>query len=152
MTKNIVLTPEGVKKLRDELEHLKKVRRPEITERIKSAKEYGDLSENAEYHEAEEEQGFIEGRVIEIEEILKIAEVVDKKSSTTVGVGSKVTVERNGSEIEYQIVGATEADPLTGLISLDSPLGEALLEKSAGDSVIVQAPTGPITYRVTKIA
>ena len=153
MPDRIILTSEGIEKLAKELEFLKKERRPQIAERIQTAKEFGDLSENAEYHEAKEEQGFIEGRILQIEHLLKIAEVADKKSGTmTVMIGSEVTVDRGGTSLLFHIVGATEADPLAGKISLDSPLGQALIGKSIGESVTITTPSGLIEYTIKSIS
>jgi len=151
MTQKIVLTPEGQSKLLRELEELRTVRRPQVAERIKTAKEFGDLSENAEYHEAKDEQGFIEGRISEIDQILKIAHVVDKKGGENVSVGSKVVLEAASGEVAYEVVGATEADPLAGKISLESPLGDALLDKKVGESVDLVTPNGNVTYIIKKI-
>lgn len=152
MSQTIILTPEGAEKLRIELEYLKKERRNEISERIKSAKEYGDLSENAEYHEAKEEQAFIEGRILEVEQILKIADIVETQKASEVSVGSTVHLERNGAKVIYHIVGATESDPLNGKISLESPLGQALLGKKRGDSAQIETPNGTVVYTVTEVA
>lgn len=151
MTQQIILTPEGVKKLKEELLDLKKNKRRDISERIKSAKEYGDLSENAEYQEAKQEQGFIEGRILEIDHILRIAHIATKSITETVEIGSKVTVHNGSSEITYEIVGATESDPMGGKISFESPLGEALIGKKVGESLEIKTPLGVSKYVIKKI-
>ena len=147
----MIISSQGHARLRKELEHLKKNRRPEIGERINAAKEYGDLSENAEYHDAKEEQAFVEGRIIEIEHILKTAEVATKTDSKKVGVGSKVSLLINRKKVAYEIVGATEADPLNGKVSIESPLGQALIDRSVDDTVTIQTPAGEATYTINEI-
>ena len=131
MAKKVLLTVEGLKKLQDELDNLKTVRRKENTAALKMAKSFGDLSENSEYDEAKNEQAEIEARIIEIENMLKNAEVIDESEVATdvVSVGSKVTIKdiESGETEEYLIVGSTEADPLKGKISDESPVGSALL-------------------------
>lgn len=142
MNEGIVLSPQGLKRLQEELGHLTGERRAEIAERIQQARDYGDLSENAEYHDAKEEQAFVEGRIAEIEHILKHATVVEGHAANEVGIGSRVTVAEGGADTLYQIVGATEADPASGKISIDSPLGTALLGKAAGDQILLETPGG----------
>ncbi|MDP3995198.1 MAG: transcription elongation factor GreA, partial [bacterium] len=141
------------KKLKEELEHLKKVRRPEISERIKQAKDYGDLSENAEYADAREEQSFVEGRILELEAALKNATVVNGHDSDPdiVNIGDKVTVSRNGDTGTYTIVGSKEADPSSGKISNESPIGRALLGHRKGDEVEVKTPKGVVVWTITAI-
>lgn len=133
------ISPEGLKKYEEELNFLKVQRRAEIAEKIKDAREQGDLSENAEYDSAKEEQAHIEARICEIEAILKNVEVIDKKDLKrgTIGVGCHVVLydEREDEEIEYDIVGATEADSLKKKISIESPLGKELLGKKKGDLI-----------------
>lgn len=146
MTEKIILTSAGVDKLKKELQHLKKDRRLQIAERIKAAKEYGDLSENAEYHDAKEEQSFVEGRIAEIDQILKIAYVVDSTKASEIGVGSTVVLGKDTAELVYEIVGSTEADPSSGKISVDSPLGQALIGKNVGQSIEIKTPTGTVSY------
>jgi len=144
-----VLTPEGKQKLVDELNFLTETRRPESAERIQLAKEHGDLRENAEYHDAREEQAFVEGRIIEIQNIIKESQVVEMdKDSKIVSLGSAVRVRVEGKEYEYSIVGTNEADPLKGLISCESPLGQALLSKVVGDKVSVELPRGLVEYEI----
>lgn len=145
-----VLTPEGKQKLVDELNSLIENRRPEIAERIQLAKEHGDLRENAEYHDAREEQAFVEGRIIEIQNIIKEAQVVEiSKDGKTISLGSIVSVKAEDRNLEYTIVGTNEADPIKGLISCESPLGQALMGKSIGDKVTVELPRGLVVYEVT---
>jgi len=152
MTDTHILTLEGKKKLEEELDFLKNVKRKEIAERIELAKEHGDLSENAEYQEARNEQSFMEGRILEIENVLKNCIIASTDSTNDVQVGSKVTVEVNGQESEFTIVGSQESDPLQGLISCDSPIGKALLDKKSGDEVSVETPRGLIVYKIKKIS
>jgi len=153
--KKTVLTYDGLKKLEEELHELKVVRRKDVANKIKEARGQGDLSENAEYDAAKEEQAEIEARIALIEKMLRNAEVIDEDDldADIIGVGSKVKVldmEFN-EEIEYTIVGSTEADPMGGRISNESPLGVALLSRKAGDTVIVDAPQGQIKYKVIEI-
>ena len=149
---NIYITKEGLAKLRKELDELKNVRRKEIALRIEIAKDMGDLSENAEYHEAKDEQGFIEGRIIELEQMLVNAIVIEHNDTGCVNVGNTVRVSVKGKEKEYTIVGANEADPLAGRISNESPLGIAFIGKHPGDSVEVKVPSGKMVYHIISIA
>lgn len=147
------LTQDGLDKLHSELKELKTVRRKEIAHRIQEAKELGDLSENAEYTEAKTEQGFIEGRIIEIENILKNALVIENnKSNTEVHIGSTIEVEYQGKIIKYTIVGYNEANPAAGLISNESPIGQALLGHKMGDNVDVSLPRGTVNYKIKSIS
>jgi len=147
-----IISQEGYDKLKDELEHLIKVKRPEIAKRIESAKELGDLSENAEYHDAKDAQAFNDGRIIELSSMLKNLTVVDSNGSKDiVAMGSKVTAKANGEEKQYTIVSFNEADPLTGKISNESPLGVAFLGKKKGDRVIVNTPKGEVEYKIKRI-
>ena len=148
------LTPEGAAKLRAELLELRGPRREDISRRLREAIEMGDLSENADYHKAKEDQGFLEGRIQELEYLLQNFVVIEKKVGvkSTVEVGVTVTIQEDGEEPEtYQIVGGKEADPKKGLISNDSPIGSALIGKSLGDSVDVQTPAGIIQFKIIKI-
>lgn len=148
MTEEITLTPEGVQKLKQELVE-RKIKRKEIIEKIELAKEHGDLSENAEYHEARSEQSFNEGRIIEMENILKNANVVQQEVSRgTVKIGTKVATEFNGQSKSFIIVGSNEGNPSAGLISCDSPLGEALLGKKVGDIIEIKIPKGVTSYKI----
>lgn len=153
--KKTVLTYEGLKKLEQELQHLKVVRRKEVAEKIKEARGQGDLSENAEYDSAKEEQAEIEARIITIEKMLRNAEVIDEEEISTdvISIGSKVRiydVEFN-EEIEYVIVGSAEADPAKGFISNESPLGSSLMGHEVGDKIEVEAPDGIVEYKVLEI-
>jgi len=154
MKKNI-LTYEGLQKYENELEHLKVVRRQEVAQKIKEAREQGDLSENAEYDAAKDEQRDIEARIEELEKILKNAEVVDEDEVDTdkIGVGCKVTVLdiEFDEELEYKIVGSTEADSLQGKISNESPVGHALMGCMVGDIVDVETQAGTFQYKVLTI-
>lgn len=146
------LTPEGLERLREELRNLKQVRRKEIADKIERAKELGDLSENAEYQEAKDEQAFAEGRIIELETILNTATVVTSPSGTKqVGIGNTVRVRQNSDERTFTIVGANEADPTGGKISNESPLGRSLIGRRVGESLEVQVPKGTVTYKVVEI-
>jgi transcription elongation factor GreA len=150
----IYLTAEGAEELRQELDHLVNVRRPALAERLHKAIQQGDLSENADYITAKEEQGFLEGRIMEIEETLRRAEIIQNdRSSDEVALGSYVTVVEEGAEEEeiFRIVGVAEADPIDGKVSHESPLGQALLGHRVGDVVTVEAPRGDIDFRITKI-
>ena len=151
--KPVYLTSEGKKKLEEELEYLVKVRRKEVAEEIKSAKEEGDLSENSAYDEAKMTQGFVEGRIQTIEAQLRNAVVIEKNGKADhVDVGSKVTVAEDGmGEETYFIVGSAEADPLSGKISNESPIGQALLGAKVGDTVMAETPGGEIAFKVVKI-
>ena len=155
MAKVIKLTPDGLKKLQEELENLKTQGRADIAEKIKVARGYGDLSENSEYDEAKNEQAKIEARIVEIEAMLKNVEIIEdikgKAKSVVIGVKVKVLDEEYGDESEYRVVGSTEADPRNGKISDDSPVGRALLGKKVGDEVIVEAPGGEFKLKIVEI-
>lgn len=153
--KKTVLTLDGIQKLEQELSNLKVVRRKEVAEKIKEARGQGDLSENAEYDSAKEEQAEIEARIVTIEKMLRNAEVIDEDGITadTITLGSKVKLLdlEFDEELEYKIVGPAEADPGNGFISNESPLGVILLSKSAGETVEVVAPDGAIQYKILEI-
>lgn len=155
MAKKNILTYEGLQKLEEELQDLKVVKRREIAQKIKEAREQGDLSENAEYDAAKDEQRDIEARIEEIEQILKNAEVVveDEVDLDKISVGCKVRILdiEYEEELEYKIVGSTEANSLKGKISNESPLGRALLGAAIGDVVKVEAPVGELSYKVLEI-
>ncbi len=153
MEETTFLTPDGLKKLQDELEFLRTVRRQDVAARLHAAMEEGELLENAEYEDAKNEQAFVEGRIMELEDILSKAQIIESKGPTdTVRVGAKVTIRETGSSPEtYYIVGSAEADPKAGRISNQSPLGRALLGKKVGEEVRVTAPDGTITYKVVAI-
>lgn len=146
------LTKEGQAKLRAELDLLVHIRRKEIASRIQEAKELGDLSENAEYQEAKNEQAFNEGRIEELEATLRNVTVIDEvtKNSGIIQVGSVVHAD-NGQHHTMHIVGSNEADPIAGKISNESPLGQSLIGKKVGDQVIVTTPRGPVTFTITKV-
>ena len=155
MEKEVLLTQEGFDKLEVELEKLKTVKRKEVAERIKQAIAYGDISENAEYDEAKNEQAFIEGRIVTIENMLRNAKIIkdEDREEGKVSLGSKVKVldvEFN-EEVTYKIVGSAEADPLEDLISNESPLGMVLLNKTIGEEVEVEAPAGKFKYKILDI-
>ena len=148
---NIYLTSEGLEKLKKEYQHLVTVRRKEVTERIAKAREYGDISENSEYDTAKDEQSFVEGRILELEEIIKHARTIDKaKKADMVRLGSKVKVDVNGQQDEFIIVSSIEADPMEGKISDESPVGKSLIGAKVGDVVTV-ASTIKATYRILEI-
>ncbi len=149
------LTPEGLKKLEEELEYLKTVRRAEVAQRLHDAMAEGEVEENPEYEDAKNEQAFVEGRILEIETILANAVLIENKGpSNEVRLGSKVTITEvgSGNKEHYIIVGSAEADPASGRISNESPLGRALLGHKVNDIVSVQAPEGEIKFKVTHIA
>ncbi|MDT8715757.1 transcription elongation factor GreA [Clostridium sp. 19966] len=154
-TKKYVMTYEGVKKLEDELEYLKTVKRKEITEKIKVALGYGDLSENSEYDEAKNDQAFTEGRILQLENMLKNATIVDESEIPTdiVSVGSIVKVKdyEFDEEVEYSIVGSAEADPMSYKISNESPVGNALVGKKVGDVLEVIVPGGTNKFEILGI-
>ena len=147
MNKEIALTPEGQAKLEDELRHLETVRRREVGERIKEAKEFGDISENSEYDDAKNEQAWVESRIIEITQILARATIIDtpKRKPDKVTLGSKVELESSaGSKHVYQVVGSAEADPANDKISNESPVGQAIMGHKKGDKVSVTTPSGKV--------
>lgn len=148
------LTQEKYNVLKEELENLKTVRRREVASRLEFAKSLGDLSENAEYHAAREEQADTEDRIGELEGLLKVCEIIADRHSSTIGIGSTLTVRRldRQGDIKYRIVGPEEVDIVTGQISYLSPLGAGLLNKKKGDRVTVKTPTGETTYQITKIS
>lgn len=154
-TKKFIMTYEGVKKLEEELEYLKTVKRKEITEKIKVALGYGDLSENSEYDEAKNEQAFTEGRILQIENMLKNASVVDESEipAGTVAVGATVKVKDYDFDevVEYTIVGSAEADPMNFKISNESPVGKALIGKKVGDIVEATVPDGVSKFEILDI-
>ncbi|MEA3450083.1 MAG: transcription elongation factor GreA [Patescibacteria group bacterium] len=148
-----IITPEGYKKLEKELEFLSTDKRREIAKRIQSAKDMGDLSENAEYSEAKDAQAFNDGRIAELKTILKNVTVVENENNNgKVGIGSLVTVENNGKEKNFEIVSFNEADPINGKISNESPLGKAFIEQKVKDIVTVKTPGGEQEYTIKKIA
>ncbi|MEW6408177.1 MAG: transcription elongation factor GreA [Patescibacteria group bacterium] len=149
----IILTKNGLQNLKKELIELKTVKRREIAERIRRAIEQGDLTENAEYAQAKEEQAFLEGRIAEIENKVKHAEVISehKTKSNIIELGSTFKVKLNGDELIYTLVGSSEADPEHGRISNESPIGQAFFGKKTGDIVEVQTPNGAVKYKILEI-
>src|SRR3712207_2077369 len=154
-SKQYIMTAEGVKKLEDELEYLKTTKRREITEKIKVALSYGDLSENSEYDEAKNEQAFVEGRIVQLENMLRNANVVDESeiSLDAVSVGSIVKVKDYDFDeiIDFHIVGSAEADPMENKISNESPVGSALIGKKVGDVINVPVPDGISKFEILEI-
>ncbi|MBQ2679476.1 MAG: transcription elongation factor GreA [Firmicutes bacterium] len=154
--KKTVLTYEGLRKIEEELEYLKVVKRKEIAERIKEARGQGDLSENAEYDAAREEQAKMETEILVLEKMLRNAEVIDDNevSSDVITVGSTVKLfdEDFEEEVEYTIVGSAEADPVEGRISNESPVGRGLLGHKSGDTVVINAPQGEVIFKVLEIS
>ena len=153
--KQTILTDEGLKKLEEELEQLKTVTRKEVADKIKVALSFGDLSENSEYDEAKNEQALVESRIVQIEAMLKNVKILDEDELTNdiVSVGSKIKLfdKEFNEEVDYQIVGSTEADPMSGRISDESPVGQSLLGHKVGDVVEVETPGGVCLYEVLEI-
>ena len=150
-TKPVYLTAEGLAKLKVELHELITVDRPRVAARIHEAKLDGDLSENAEYEDAKQEQSFLEGRIATIELQLRNAAVIEKANGDSVGIGSKVVIKGSDGEETLTIVGSAEAAPRDGRISNESPVGVALMGRKKGETVVVQAPAGPIEYKLVRI-
>jgi transcription elongation factor GreA len=154
MAKVEYMSAETLEKLKQELHHLKTVRRREVAAKIEQAKALGDLSENAEYHEAKDELALLEGRISEVDEMLKNVEVIEEGGASRGGivrVGSTVVVSVKDQEKTFIIVGSTEADPVQGMISNESPIGNALLGSKKGDAVKVTTPAGTTTYTVVDV-
>ncbi|MGE5674148.1 MAG: transcription elongation factor GreA [Mycobacterium leprae] len=150
----VLLSLEGLKQLEQELFNLRTVKRLEVAERLKLAREYGDIAENSEYEDAKNEQAFIEGRILVLEKLLRNARVLDDPGDNSmVTMGCTVTLKdlQYGDELEYSIVGTTEADPLHGRISNESPVGKAIMNQKVGVVVEVDAPDGVIRYQIMKI-
>ena len=155
-TKETILTAEGLKKLEDELENLRTVRRQEVAERLKVAISYGDISENSEYDDAKSEQAFIEGRILELEQMIKTATIIDNTANKQAGIvslGSTVLLRdaETGEEETYTIVGTTEADPFKNRISNESPVGAAVLGQKVNSTVIVNTPAGELSYEIIEV-
>lgn len=150
---NYFLTEERLGELKTELESLKTDKRIEISEKLKKAKELGDLSENAEYSEARDDQAKVEQRIAELEEILRNVAIIKKEGDTeAVDIGSKVELNKNGKVLEFSIVGSNEAKPELNLISNESPLGKKLIGRKVGESITIDAPNGKIEYKILKIS
>ncbi len=153
MADEVILTKEGKEELEKRLEFLKVTKRAEITERIKTAREFGDLSENAEYDAAKNEQAMIEGEIVEIENKLKYAVIISGAKKGVVSLGSKVDILDNDTNelLTYEIVGTTEADVEAGRISNESPIGNALLGRKAGETFTVVVPAGTVSITIKKV-
>jgi transcription elongation factor GreA len=154
MQKDVILTPEGLEKLKQEIEHLSTTRRREVAERIKEARDFADISENSEYDDAKNEQAMLEARIAQLEDKLRSAQVIDASEldTNTVRVGSKVSgKDEKGKTFEYTIVGSTEADPTAKKLSNESPVGKALIGHKKGDKVKVPAPKGERMLTIDKI-
>ena len=149
----VLLTKEGLEKLQTELEQLKTVGRKEVADRLAEAVSYGDLSENSEYDEAKNQQAFIEGRILELEEQVKNAKIIEEGEAGkgVVQIGSTVTLLFDGEQNEYTIVGSTEADPMLNKISNESPVGSAILGKKQKNKVKIKAPGGEFEYEIVKV-
>ncbi len=156
MAREILLTAEGKAKLEKELHELKTTGRDDIAEKIKVARSFGDLSENSEYDEAKNEQGKLEARIIELEETLRNAKIIDEneQNNETVHAGSKVTIKNlaNGMTMTYRILGETEANPSAGIISAQSPIAKGLLGHKAGETVEIDVPAGKVSFEIVEIA
>ena len=150
MNKVYQITESGQHELERELEELKS-RRGEIADKIAAARDFGDLSENAEYDAAREAQGLLETRITEIETILQNASIIQAGNSSTVVLGSTVELEANGKTVVYTVVGPVEADPLEGKVSNESPIGQALMGRAVGDTVTISTPKGELAYTVTAL-
>ncbi|HEX2221816.1 MAG TPA: transcription elongation factor GreA [Candidatus Limnocylindria bacterium] len=150
-TKPVYLTREGLAKLKAELQHLVTAERPRVAARIHDAKLDGDITENAEYEDAKQEQSFLEGRIATLEAQIKNAEIIEHVNGDRVRIGSKVRITGADGEEEFTIVGSAEASPRDGRISNESPVGAALMGHKPGDRVTVQAPAGPIEFTVVSI-
>jgi transcription elongation factor GreA len=155
MDREVILTEEGYRKLTEEIEHLSTVKRREVAERIKEARDFGDISENSEYDDAKNEQAQLEYRIQSLEQKLRNARVVDTEhvSTEAVSIGARVTLKdlKNKGTLEYAIVGSAEADPRNHRLSNESPVGKALLGKKKGDKVTIPAPKGALQYQIVKI-
>ena len=156
MQKQYKLTEKALQDLKNEYQHLKTVREREVAEQIKEARSYGDLSENSEYDEAKNEQGKLEARIIELEETLRNATIIDESemSNESVHAGSKVTIKNlaNGMTMTYRILGETEANPAAGIISAQSPIAKGLLGHKAGETVEIDVPAGKVSFEIVEIA
>ncbi|HKH17524.1 MAG TPA: transcription elongation factor GreA [Solirubrobacteraceae bacterium] len=155
MQKDVILTPEGLEKLKQEIEHLSVTRRREVAERIKEAREFGDITENSEYDDAKNEQAMLESRIAQLEDKLRSAQVIDASEldNNSVRVGSRVSVkDEKGKNFQYTIVGSTEADPSANRLSNESPVGKALIGRKKGDAVSVPTPKGERKLTISKIS
>ncbi len=154
--KEVILSAEGLRKLEEKLEFLRTVRRHEVAERIRKARQFGDITENSEYEDAKNEQAFIEGEILQLEKVLRNAKLVDDVSidPSVAGLWSKVKLQDLETKeiFDYIIVGSTESDPGQNRISDESPVGRALLGQRAGDKVEVQAPAGTLKYKILEVS
>ena len=150
MSSQLLLTTQGLEKLRNELDRLMQ-RRKAVVERIRTARDYGDLSENSEYEDAKNEQSFVEGRIMELEDSIKRAKVVAKNGTGNVELGSTVVLKMDGQKLEYTIVSSSESDPASGKISSESPLGYSLLGKAKGEKVEIATPNGKMECEIIEI-
>lgn len=149
MNKEIILTREGLEKIKQELSSLQTVKRPAVIERIQTARSLGDLSENSEYDDARNEQSFVEGRIQELQDMIKKAKVVSKKlTNGEAGLGSTVVCEVENEKESYELVSSAEADPVSGKVSIDSPLGRGLIGRKKGEVAIIKTPGGEISYKI----
>lgn len=155
LEKEVILTPEGLKKIEEKLEHLKSIRRQDVAERIKQAIGFGDISENSEYDDAKNEQAFIEGEILELEKIIRSARLIDSCDikSGEVGIGTTVKLKdvEFGDIDVYTIVGSAEAEPVKNRISNESPVGRAVLGRKTGETVTVNVPDGKVKYKIMEI-
>ncbi len=151
MKKSYQITEGGKKELEAELSDLVS-RRSSIADKIAAARDYGDLSENAEYDAAREEQGIVETRITEIEDILQNHSIIQASKGGTVGIGSTVVLKNGAKEMTYQVVGSVEADPMNGKISDESPIGQALIGKKVGEEVVIKTPKGETSYQVVTVS
>jgi transcription elongation factor GreA len=153
--REIILTPEGYQRLKEEIEYLSSVKRDEVADRIRASRDFGDISENSEYDDAKNEQAMLEARIYALEEKIRSAIVIDSDSITTdtVGVGTKVTLQdmKRGDIVQYHIVGSAEADPSAQKLSNESPVGRAIIGHKPGEKVVVQVPQGSRTFKVLAI-
>ena len=151
----IMLTPRGHQKLEQRLDYLRNVQRPTVAERLRDSKQFGDITENAEYEDAKQEQALVESQILDIRRVLQIAKVLDESDIPTdrIGIGSivQMTNLENDDEWEFTVVGSVEADPDNELISDESPVGEAIMGKKVGDTVLIHVPNGALQYRIDSI-
>ncbi|MEA2089132.1 MAG: transcription elongation factor GreA [Patescibacteria group bacterium] len=147
------ISAEGLEKVKKELEEIKKIKRPELIKRIQEAKELGDLSENADYHSAKEDQSFMEGKILELDDLIKNSVIIDnsQKNNKIVSVGSIVKVKNSSGIQEYTITGSNEADPINGKISNESPLGKTMMDKEVGNEFLITTPNGEAKYKILEI-
>ena len=147
------ITKEGLEKLKLELDELIAIKRPKLAIRIRNAKELGDLSENADYQSAKEDQGFMEGRIAQLKDLIKNAVIVKKKiGGDSVSIGSDVKIKNGSKTYKYTITGSNESDPLSGKISNESPMGQAIMDRKVGEKFAIKTPKGEVQYTILKIS